>query len=97
MINQKRDTYGDEVSGPNGAEDLIDGCVGGECAVEDVEVPLEALGDVVPSPPGVDHRPHHLNVDEVRELSGFLQVVEPSSLHHLTRYLIRHLNTTMIC
>ena len=97
MINKKRDTYGDKVSGPDGAEDLIDGRVGGQRAVEDVEVTFEALGDVVPSPPGVNHRPHHLNVDEVRELPGFLQVVEPTSLHHLTGYLIRHLNTTMIC
>lgn len=49
-----------EVSLSHGAEDLIDGGVGGQCAVKDGELPLQALRDVIPTATGVDHGCHQL-------------------------------------
>ena len=49
-----------EVSPGHGAEDLIDGGVGGQRAVKDAELPLQALRDVVPTATGVDHGRHQL-------------------------------------
>lgn len=52
---------------------------------------LETLGDVVSAAARVDHGTHHLDVDDVRELAGLLEVVEAAHLHHLTGDLVRHL------
>ena len=64
-------------------EYLVDGCVGGQGAVEDGELALEPLRDVVPSPARVNHRRNQLHVHDMRKLSGFLQVVEALLLHQL--------------
>ena len=44
-----------EVAGADAAKDAVDGGVGGEGAVEDGELALEALRDVVTPPARVDH------------------------------------------
>ena len=49
-----------EVAFAHDAEDLVDGVVGGERAVEDVEGALEAFGNVVPTTSWLDHRPDKL-------------------------------------
>ena len=84
-------TYGTEVATAHGPEDLVDGGVGGQRAVEDVELSLEALRDVVAAAAGVDHGGDHLRVHDVGKLARLLQVIEALHLHHLTRDLIRHL------
>lgn len=81
----------DEITLSDGAEDLVDGVVGGQGAVEDVEVTLEALRDVVTTTTRVDHGRDDRNVHETGELSRFLQVVESLVLHHLTSDLVCHL------
>ena len=50
-----------EVSLSHGAEDLIDGGVGRQRAVEDGELPLQALRDVVPAAARLDHGRHQLS------------------------------------
>ena len=86
-----RCSYLDEVALSDGAEHLIDGGVGGQGAVKDVEVALETLRDVVTATARVDHGGHHLNVHDVGELSGFLQVVKALPLNHLTGDLVSDL------
>jgi len=88
-----RQTDRDEVSAADGAKDLVDGDAGRYRAVEDVELSLESLWNVVAAAAGVDHGADHLDVDDVRELSGLLQVVETGHLHQLARQLVRHLST----
>jgi hypothetical protein len=81
----------DEPSCSDGPEDLVDGGVGGQSAVEDVELPLEALGDVVTTASWVDHGSDDGDVHQTGELSGLLQVVEALVLHHLAGDLVGHL------
>ena len=69
-------------------EDLVDGGVGGQGAVEDAELPLEPLGDVVATPARVTHGGQELDVHDVGELPGLLQVVEARLLHQLTHNLV---------
>ena len=75
----------------DGAEDLVDGAVGWQGAVEDVEVTLEALRDVVATAARVDHGRDDRDVHQAGELSGLLQVVESLVLHHLASDLVCHL------
>ena len=49
-----------EVAFSHHTEDLVDGVVGGESAVEDVEGALEAFGNVVTTASWLDHRPDEL-------------------------------------
>lgn len=69
-------------------KDLVYGGVGGQGAVEDAELPLEPLGDVVAPTAGVAHGGQELDVHDVGELPGLLQVVEAPLLHQLPHYLI---------
>ena len=48
------------VAAPNHSEDLIDGCVGGEGAVEDVELAFQTLRNIVSSSAWLDHRRQEL-------------------------------------
>ena len=57
----------------DGAEDLVDGLLGGQGAVEDDEVPLQPLRDVVTAPAGLDHGREILHVHDRGEVAGFLQ------------------------
>ena len=72
-------------------EDLVDGAVGGEGAVEDGEVSLEALRDVVATPARVDHRRHKLDVNDLDEVSWLVDAVHAVRLHTLARDLVGHL------
>ena len=85
-------SYLNKVAAAHGAEDLVDGRVTGEGAVEDAEVSFEAFWDVVATTSRVDHRSHQLDVDDVREFSWFLQIVEATLFDHLSRDLIGHLS-----
>ena len=80
------------MSTSNSSEDLVNRVVGWQSTIEDVEPSLEALRDVVSTPARMDHGCNDLDVDNVCELSGFLQVVETSVLHHLSCDLIGHLD-----
>ena len=73
-------------------KNLVDGGVTGKRAVEDVELPLEALRDVVAAPAGVNHGSQELNVRDVGEVARLLQVVHAFCLQKLTHNLVRHLN-----
>ena len=84
-------THRDEISASHRPEDLIDGRVGRQRAVNDGEVSLETLRDVVTAAARVDHGAHHLDVDDVRKLARLLQVIETFLLNHLSRDLIGHL------
>ena len=57
------------VSPGDGQEDLVDGLVGREGAVEDGEVSLEALGDVVPAPARLDHGGEEVDVNNVQKVA----------------------------
>ena len=76
------------MSSADGPEDLVDGIVGRQRAVEDVELALETLGDVVTTTPGLDHGGQELDVDDVGELTGFLQAVKTPHGHQLTHNLV---------
>ncbi len=77
-----------EVAEADGGEDLVDGSVGGQGAVDDVEVALEALWDVVAATAWLDHSGHELDVDDGGEVAGFLEVVEALLLDHLAGDLV---------
>ena len=80
-----------EIALRQGVEDLVDGGIGGQGAVEDAELPLQPLGDVVAPAPRVDHGRHQLHVHHGGELAGALQAVEAPLFHQLPDYLIRDL------
>jgi len=65
-----------EVAEADGAEDLVDGGVGGQSAVDHCEVALQPLRNVVATAARLDHSCHELNVNDAREVAGLLQVVE---------------------
>lgn len=90
-LRLKRKTYCNEISIADGFEDLVNGAVWGQGAVEDVEMPLQTGRDVITASTGVNHGRDHLNVHDVGELSRLLQVVETPGLHHLSSDLIGHL------
>ena len=69
-------------------EDLVDGGVGGQGAVEDAELSLQPLGDVVASAARVAHGGQEVDVHHVGELAGLLQVVETRLLHQLPHNLV---------
>ena len=81
-----------KVAAAHGAEDLVDGRVTGKGAVEDAEVSFEAFWDVVAASSRVDHGSHQLDVNDVREFSWLLQIVEATLFDHLSRDLIGHLS-----
>ena len=81
-------TYLTEVSTSNGDKDLIHGVIGWQSAVEDVELSLETLRDVIPATAWLDHGSHVLDVNNVGEVTWFLQVVEAFVFHRLTNDLI---------
>ena len=72
----------------NCPKDLIDGVIGRQGTVEDVELSLEALGDVITATAGLDHGGHELDVHDVREVTRLIQIVETSGLHQLTDNLV---------
>lgn len=94
-LRLKRKTYCNEISIADGFEDLVNGAVWGQGAVEDVEMPLQTGRDVITASTGVNHGRDHLNVHDVGELSRLLQVVETPGLHHLSSDLIGHLQKLM--
>ena len=83
--------YSNEVSTADSAEDFINGRVGWQSAVEDVEVTFQPLWNVIATATRMDHGAHHLYVYDVRKFAGLLEIVKTARLHHLSRYFIRHL------
>lgn len=55
------------------AEDLVDGLLGGQGAVEDDEVPLQPLRDVVAAAARLDHGRQVLDVHDRGEVAGLLE------------------------
>lgn len=84
-------SYRNEISIADGFEDLVNGTVWWQGAVEDVEMPLESGWDVITTSSWVNHGSNHLDVHDIGKLSRLLQIVETFSLHHLTSDLIGHL------
>ncbi len=76
------------VAASNSLKDLIDGVIGRQGAVEDVELSLETLGDVVTTTAGLDHGRHELDVHDVGEVTRLVQIVETSGLHQLADNLV---------
>lgn len=66
------ETYSDEVSQTDSPENLVNGVVGWQSAVEDVEMSFESLWNVVPAPSRVDHGTHHLDVHYTGKLTRLL-------------------------
>ena len=79
----KEMTYCAEISLSDGPEDLVNRCIGWQCAVEDVEMSLQTLRNVISASSWVDHGSHHLNIYNICEFSWFLQVVEAFHFNHL--------------
>lgn len=77
-------------------EDLIDGGVRWQSAVEDGEVSLESLRDVVPPAAGVNHGRQDLDVNNIGEVSRFVQIVHAFHFHHLTHYFVGDLRNTEV-
>lgn len=77
-------------------KDLVNGSVGGQCAVEDRELPLEPRGDVVPAAARVNHGCKELDVDYGCKVTRFLQAIHAFHFHHLPHNLIGHLVTPFI-
>ena len=80
-----------EVARANHAKDLVDGGVGGQRAVRDGELSLEASGDVVAATPGVDHCRHELDVHDIGEVAWLLKIAKAPHVHQLADNLIGHL------
>ena len=51
-----------EVARGDGLEDLVDGLLRGDGAVESDEVTLQSLWDVIPASPGMNHGRHVLDI-----------------------------------
>lgn len=77
-------------------KDLIDGGVRWQSAVEDSEVSLQSLRDVVPPASGVNHGRQHLYVDDIGEVSRFVQIVHAFHFHHLTHDFVGDLRSTEV-
>jgi len=80
-----------EITTSNCSEHFIDGCIGRQCTVEDIELPLESLWNIITSATWMYHCSHHLDVNNVGELSRLLQVVETACFHQLPCCLVCHL------
>ena len=57
---------------------------------------LQTLRNVVTSSTRMYHRPHHLDVDNVCELSRFLEIVEAVCFDHLSSYFVCYLRGTIV-
>jgi hypothetical protein len=77
-------------------EDLVDARVGGQCAVEDGELTLEALRNVVATAAGLDHGRHELDVEDGGEVAGLVEAVEAALLHALARDLVGDLVAPLV-
>lgn len=73
---------------------LINRGSGRQCAVEDGELAFQALWDVIPTTPGVNHSSYKLDVNHICEFPWLLQTVETFLFHQLSYNLIGDLNTT---
>ena len=73
-----------EVSTTDGAEDLVDGSICRQCAVQDGELAFESAWYVVTSTAGLNHGGHKLNVDNVGEISRFVKTVKSFHFHYLS-------------
>lgn len=81
-----------EITTSNDTEDLINGDIRGQSAVEDGELPLESGWDIIAASSWMNHGCHELKVNNVSEVPWLLQTVESFHLHQLTHYLIGHLH-----
>ena len=70
---------------------LVNWVVWRQSTIEDRELALESLRNVVAATAGLDHGCDELDVHDVREVSGLLQVIHATHLHHLARDLIGYL------
>ena len=77
-----------KVSLSDSPKDLVNGVVGRQSAVEDVEMAFQTLWDVITTSARMDHGSHHLDVYNVCKFTRLLQVVEPFLFNHLTCNLI---------
>jgi hypothetical protein len=57
-----------EVATADDAKDLVNGVVGGQRAVEDVELALQSLGDVIAPASWLDHGGHKLTQGKGRAM-----------------------------
>ena len=80
-----------EVAAANDPKDLVNGGIGGQGAVEDSELPLEAGRDVIAASARMNHGCQKLDIHDVGEVPRLLQVVEATHLHQLSHNLIGHL------
>lgn len=74
-------SLGAEVSLSQGAEDPVDGGVGGKGAVKDGELSLQTLRDVVTSSSGMDHGRHQLHTSK-KQYSDCIHVVLSNNITH---------------
>ena len=75
---------------------FIDGRVAWQRAVKNGELSFQSAWYVVPATSRVDHGGQKLDIDDVSEVTRFLQVIETSHLHKLTNDLIGYLKYTTI-
>lgn len=71
---------------------LINRGIRRQCAVEDGELAFQALWDVIPTSPRVNHSSYKLDVNHIREFPWLLQTVETFLFHQLSYNLIGDLN-----
>ena len=84
-------TEQERTTGKHLTKDLINGVVTGQSAVEYTELPLQSLWNVISAPSWVNHGRQELNIGQISEVTGFLQVIETFVLHNLTDYFIGYL------
>lgn len=82
-----------EVATAYRAEDLIDGSICGKSAVKNGELPLQTARNVITTSTRLYHGCYKLNVDDVREFTGFVETVESLHLHDLPHNFVSNLKT----
>ena len=84
-----QDTTG---QGKHLTKDLVNGAVTRQCTVEYTELPLQSLWNVISASSWMNHGRQELDVGQVSEVTGFLEVIETFVLHNLSDYFISYLS-----
>ena len=69
-------------------KDLVNWSVGRQSTVKNSELSLQPARDVIATAPRLDHGGNILNIDDIREVTRFIKIVETTHLHKLTNYFI---------